>query len=101
KFLDFLTSTDVMNLFYGEAGVQPVFPFDAGKVTGSPLQAEVTAAISGKQTGFYIDTVDTEVHSVMWPTSQLLFDGSLSPRDFAQGIQDAHVKSFEATPTSA
>lgn len=97
KFMDFMTTDFVSNAFY-EAGVIPTWPFDPTKVKGSPLAVELMNGISDKKTGYYIDTVDPEVHSVMWPTSQNLFDGTLSPADFAKGMQAARDKYLATAP---
>ncbi len=90
-FMDFLISQEGMAPFY-EQGMQPTFPFDASGLKASTLQLEVAQGIEGKHSGFYIDVVDSEVHSLIWPLNQLLFDGSVTPEDFAQQIQEAREK---------
>ena len=88
KFLDFLVSSTGSRAFYKQ-GMQPVFAFDSTGLEPSSLQQDVSNGIVGKQNGFYVDSVDTAVRAAMWPANQLLYDGSLSPEDFAQQMQDA------------
>jgi raffinose/stachyose/melibiose transport system substrate-binding protein len=97
KFMDFMTSEFTSNAFY-EAGVIPTWPFDPSKTNGTPLAAELMAGIANLKTGYYIDTVDPEVHSVMWPTSQNLFDGTITPEAFAEGMQAARDKYLATAP---
>jgi len=97
KFLDFMTTEFTSDAFY-EAGVIPTWPFDPSKTNGTPLAAELMKGISGLKTGYYIDTVDPEVHSVMWPTSQNLFDGTMTPQAFLVGMQAARDKYLATAP---
>jgi raffinose/stachyose/melibiose transport system substrate-binding protein len=98
QFLDFQIQAHSQDIQFELGQVQPIFDFDTTQVKGSPLQLDVTAGIANKQTGFYIDTVDPQVHSLMWPSSQLLFDGSLAPATWAQQIHDAHAKYLTTAP---
>lgn len=91
EFVNFLTSPETAR-FIAEAGLQPVFDYDATGITPNPIQQEIAEGVEGKLSAFYIDIVDPEVASMMGPSAQLVVDGSLSPEEFAEQVQAAREK---------
>lgn len=90
EFLDFMTSEYASEEF-ATNGELPTWPFDTTKVKLTPLQQEQFNNLS-LQTAPYINGIDPEVQNVIWPISQNLLDGSLSPQDFAKQVEAAHEK---------
>jgi raffinose/stachyose/melibiose transport system substrate-binding protein len=88
EFVNFLTGPETAAAVF-EAGLQPVFEFDASGLEPSPLQQEIAEGVQGKLSAFYVDIVDKEVASAMPPAAQLLVDGSLSPEEFTEQVQEA------------
>jgi raffinose/stachyose/melibiose transport system substrate-binding protein len=91
EFLDYLTTQKAEAVWY-EHGMLPTWDLDTTGLTATPLLQEVAAGYAGKKSSFYLDVVDSEVHSLMWPLSQQLYDGSVTPADFAKQIQAAREK---------
>lgn len=91
EFVKFLAGPETARFIF-EAGLQPVFDYDATGLTPNPLQLEISDGVQGKLSAFYVDIVDVEVASMMGPAVQLVVAGSLSPEEFTQQVQAAREK---------